>query len=125
MPALSAQGSTFQFGTVTYLVTSVSVDSAQPEVVNMTTPHDPKATVKMVYTGDYLSSGRISVEGFGVNNPIKLVGSTAVAQFLYPGGTVTCNAICDSVTFDAKVGDLLRFRMTLIPTDYVEQPRGR
>lgn len=113
-----AQNSTFSFGGTTYTVTSVTVDAPQPEIVNMTAVNDPVGTIRMVPTGAYSSPGRISVEGFGFSDPKDLIGVIGSAVFSTPGGSVTRNAICDSATVDAQVGQVLRIRMTLMPTDY-------
>lgn len=118
MPALSTQGSTLTFGTVTFTVTSVSVDAPQPEIVNMTDPGDPAQTMKMVYTGDFTSPGRVSVEAIGAIDPTGLIGRNENMTFGFAGGTIQRRAICDSATVDARVGDIFRLRMTFTPTNY-------
>ena len=117
MPTLS-QGTSFSFRGAGYTVTSVSVDGPQPEIVNMSGVNAASGSMIMVPTGAYTNPGRISVEGFGFFDPLALVGTVGQATFTTPGGTITRQAVCDSASVDARLGQLLSVRITLMPTDY-------
>lgn len=117
MPTL-ANRSSFSFRGSAYTATSVSVDAATPEIVNMTAVGDPVGAMKMVPTGAYTSPGRISVECLGFADPIGLVGTTGDAVLSTSGTTITKRVVCESASVEARVGDLLRLRFSLMPTDY-------
>lgn len=113
-----AQNSTFSFGGATFTVTSVTVDGPTPEIVNMTAKDDAVGIMRMVPTGAYTSPGRIAIEAFGFSDPKNLIGTVGSAVFTTPQGSITRNAVCDSANVDAQVGQVLRVRVTLMPTDY-------
>jgi len=119
--ATLANQSSFTFGGVTYTVTSVSVESPGVEIVNMTSSSDGPGKMMMVKTGDYTSPGRISVEGFGANDPKGLVNLTGDAVFDTPRGVISRYCILDSARTEGKVGDVLRVSFTLTPTDYTAE----
>ena len=119
--ATLANQSKFTFGGNVYTVTSVSVEAPQPEIVNMTAVTDGAKVVRMVYTGDYTSPGRISVQGFGFYDPKDLIGLADNASFETPSGTVSRFCILDSASTEARVGDVLRVSMTFMPTDEQNQ----
>lgn len=119
MAATLAQNSTFSFAGATYTVTSVSVEGPQPEIVNMSAKGGPVGQMKMVWTGSYTSPGRVTIDAFGFTDPLTLIGEQGNAVFTTPAGSITRNAICDSASVDAQVGQVLRVRMTFMPTDYI------
>ena len=122
MPAPTlANQSSFSFSGVTYTVTSVSVEAPSPEIVNMTSPTDAAGKMMMVKTGDYTSPGRISVEGFGANDPMGLVNLTGMAVFSTPLGAISRYCILDSARTEGRVGDVLRVSFTLTPTDFTDE----
>lgn len=113
-----ANQSAFTFGGAAYTATSVAVEAPTPEIVNMTAVGDGVGTIKMVPTGAYTSPGRINVECLGFADPISLVGSTGDAVLSTSGTTITKRVVCESASVEARVGDLLRLRFSLMPTDY-------
>lgn len=123
MPTLANQSNfTFQTSAQTapsaYTVTSVIVESPQPEIVNMTAMSDSVQKVRMVKTGAYTSPGRISLEGFGTDDPKDLVGKAGDAVFsMAGGGAISRFCIVDSARLEGKVGDVFRVSITLMPTD--------
>lgn len=110
--------STFTFDSKTYFATSVQVEAAQPEIVNMTAHNDASNVIMMVPTGGYLSAGGIEVEAFGMTDPMQLVGKKGEAVFATPLGNVSRTCICAGASVSGQVGDLLRVRFSLTPTDY-------
>lgn len=115
-----ANRSQFAFKGATYAATSVSVESPQPEIVNMTSAGDPKKTMNFVATGDYVSPGRIAVEAFGFVDPTTLVGQSGVATFTTRAGTFSGKAVCESAGVEGRVAEILRVRFSLLLTDYTE-----
>lgn len=115
-PSLANQ-SAFSFGGSEWTVTSVSVDSPQPEILNVTGIGDGVNVIRMHPTGAFLSPGRVSVEGFGVYDPRLLVGQKGDASFQTPKGTVSHYCIVESASTSGRVGDVLRFSMTLMLCD--------
>lgn len=117
--ATLANQSSFTFNGSTYMVTSVIVESPQPEIVNMTSQADGASIMRMVKTGAYTSPGRISLEGFGKDDPKSLVdspGGQAVFS-MAGGGQISRYCIIDSARVEGKVGDVFRVSITLMPTD--------
>lgn len=119
--ATLANQSTFTFRNATYTVTSVIVESPQPEIVNMTGYNDGINVVRMVKTGAFTSPGRIALEGFGKDDPKALVeGAGDYAIFtMAGGGSIQRFCIVDSARLEGKVGDVFRVSITLMPTDEV------
>lgn len=113
-----AHQSTFAFNGQTFFATSVSVEAATPEVVNMTAHNDAAATILNVPTGAYLSPGSVSVEAFGMTDPGTLVGTVGAAEFSTPLGSVTRRCICTAASVSGQTGELLRISFSLTPTDY-------
>ena len=116
--ALSSHGATFTFMGTQYVVTSVVIDSAQAEVVDMTRYDERLDRKYMVPTGAYTTPGRISIEGFGFQNPNNLVGLVGQASFQTRAGTISQNCVVESGSVEGKVNDCFRVRFSLIPTDY-------
>jgi hypothetical protein len=118
MPFSLSHQSTFTFMGGTYDVTSVSVQGPTPEVVDMT-PHNAPASQRiLVPTGAYTDTGSIDVEALGFADPKNLTGLQGEAVFTTPLGSVTRIVICESASAEGRVGDVLRLRFTLKPTDY-------
>lgn len=109
-----SQKSTFTFGGFSYYVTGVTVDAPQPEIVNMTGMFDGVTTVNLVPTGGYSSPGKVTVEAFGFGNPKSIVGMEGTAAFSTQAGSFSVQAICDSASVEAQVGQMLRIRFTLV-----------
>lgn len=118
--AISSQGCTFTFKSTTYTVTNVSVRAPTPEIVNMTPATAGNGEIHMVSTGDYTSPGVVEVDALGFSDPKESVGQMGPLVFQGPGGSSVQapNAICSDASAEARVGDLLRIRMTFTLTDY-------
>lgn len=118
MSAALAQNSTFSFKGVNYTATSVSVESPQAEVVNMTPATGAVGEVLMRETGDFLSPGRATIECFGFQAvPKNLAAQRGLLSFATQLGTLQTQAICESATVEGRVGDLLRLRLSFVLTD--------
>ena len=116
--ARSAQGSTFTYRGEVFTATSVSVEAPTPEIVDMTPPSAPVGYRVLVPTGDATSTGKIDVEGFGFADPLGYVATVGQAVFSTPAGSITRQAVCDAASVTGQVGDVFRFRISFIPTDY-------
>jgi hypothetical protein len=115
-----AQGA-FKFDNQSYEVVSLTVEAPEPEIVDMTSVDDAIKVKRMVRTGDYRSPGRISLDAFSASDPKTLVGHSGVAVFSTndtPSVSITRHVIVDSVSTDAKIGDVYRARITMMPTDH-------
>jgi hypothetical protein len=110
--------SQFSFNGQTFTVTSVSVESPEPEIVNMTAIGATVRQLRLVPTGDIVSPGKIAVEAFGFVDPSEMVGTVGEARFATTLGTVVQQVICDSANVEAQVADLLRIRFSLTMTSY-------
>lgn len=84
----------------------------------MTPALAPVNTKLLVPTGAYTDTGSIEVEALGFADPKNLIGLRGAAVFATPLGTVTRTVICESASAEGRVGDALRLRFTLKPTDY-------
>lgn len=114
-----AHQSTLTFNGTTYTVTSVSVEAPTPEIANLTGFNTPVGKFGLAKTGDYTAPGRISIEGFGFDDPKAFVDNDpADAVFATPKGTITRRCFVQSASVTGRVGDVLRISVTLTPTDY-------
>jgi hypothetical protein len=117
--AVSSQGSTFTFKGVVFTATSVSVEAPEAEIVDMTPVTANIGFRVLVPTGDLGgSTGKIDVEGFGFDDPYFYVAQVGQIRFATRLGTITRQVVCDSCSVTGRVGDLLRFRISFVPTDY-------
>ena len=113
--ATLAQQSSLSFGGYTYTVTAISVESATPEIVDMTSVSDSVGTLRMVNTGAFTAPGKISVEGFGPSRPASGASGTVDVN-LGGSSSFSATAVCESSAAEARVGDVLRIRFSLILT---------
>jgi hypothetical protein len=118
MPFSLSHNSTFSFAGTTFDVTSVSVEGPTAEIVDMTPGGAPVSHRVLVATGGYTDTGSIDVEAFGFADPKTFIGVAGAAVFATPLGTVTRNVICESASAEGRVGELLRLRFKLKPTDF-------
>jgi len=118
MPFSLSQNSTFSFAGGVYDVTSVAVQGPTPEIVDMTPGGAPVGQKWYLASGAYTDTGSIDVEAYGFADPINLIGVAGQAVFTTPLGSVARNVICESASVEGRVGELLRLRFTLKPTDY-------
>lgn len=121
---LSASGATFTFtsnlGNLTANVVSVSVETPEAQVVEMTTSSDPASSQILVPTGEY-KGGSISVEYVrysGQTDPNNLLGGVGTASFSSPGLTTSKQVYLRRASEEARVGDVVRGTLELAWTDY-------
>jgi hypothetical protein len=120
MAGVTAQGASFTFRGVAATVTSISVETPIAEIVNMTSARDPANYLVLVPTGAW-SGGSITVDYIhrsGGTDPQTLVGYVGSLQFSSSGYSVTRNAILESATHGAQVGDLVKGTLKFRMTDY-------
>lgn len=124
--AISSHGTTFTFSSdadfVSGKVTSISIEEAQPEVVDMTDIGDPLGGRRIMATGDVLSPAKVTIEfmrtAFDLANfPPGLTTDTRdrVEGYLYiarPGFSINQWAVLDSASTDLAVGDVIRGKMS-------------
>jgi hypothetical protein len=129
--AISSQGTTFTFTGISAFspietqsspprVTSISIEEAQPEVVDMTGVSDLKGSRRRVWTGDITSPAKISIEYFRTKTEIDgypLVTSTgATGQLVISNGSFSVDAAVavESSSTEIAVGDGVRGRMSFV-----------
>lgn len=126
--AISSQGTTFAFavsaGTFYGKVLSISIEEAQPEIVDMTAVNDPLTVKKIVATGDILSPAKVSIEylrgaaDLALAVPLETVASMATGSAAgtlsigHPAFSVSKQAVLESASTEMAVGDGIRGRMT-------------
>lgn len=122
--AISSQGITFSFSgaalSISGGVTSISIEEAQPEIVDMTTATDPVGARNMVFTGDVLTPPKVSIDYFRTGNdlagfaPAESAGDYGVILISHAAFTVARNAIIESASTELAVGDAIRGKITFI-----------
>ena len=125
--AISSHGTTFAFITTSFYfgatVTSISVEEAQPEVVDMTDIGDPLGGRRIMATGDVLSPAKVTIEfmrtasdlggfppGYTTDTFGAVEGTLVISKS--PGFTLSQPAVLDSASTDLAVGDVIRGKMS-------------
>lgn len=121
---LSASGATFTFnsdlGILTANVVSVSIETPEAQVVDMTPPSSAANVQLLVPTGEY-KGGTIQVEYIrkaGQADPATLVGGVGTASFTSPGLTKSRLVYLRRASEEARVGDVVRGTLDMAWTDY-------
>lgn len=121
---LSPQGASFLFtsdkGNLSANVTSLSVETPEARVVDMTTSSSGAEVQTLVPTGEY-TGGSVQVEYIrfaGQTDPNNLLGGVGSATFSSSGLTVTKQVYLRRASEDARVGDVVRGRLEFGWTDY-------
>lgn len=109
-----SQKSGFSFRGSHFFATRVSVESPQPEITDMTGMDDPVGAIVMVPTGAFTAPGRVSVDAFGFTDPSAMVGLDGEAVFATQVGRMSFQAVCESASVEAQVGELLRVSFSLL-----------
>ena len=124
--AISSHGTTFSFSAdqdfVSGRVTSISIEEAQPEVVDMTDIGDPLGGRRIMATGDVLSPAKVTIEfmrtafdlgnfppGYTTDTQGGLEGYLLISC---PSFTINQPAVLDSASTDMAVGDVIRGKMS-------------
>ena len=121
--AISSQGPTFTFtgiGGIGGSVTSISIEEAQPEIVDLTGVSDGIGTRRRVWTGDITSPAKVSIEylrsavDLAAFEPLSATGASGSLTISCPAFTVGVVASVESASTEISVGDAVRGRMTFI-----------
>lgn len=121
--AISSHGATFTFSGIAGLngnVTSISVEEAQPEVVDMTTVSDDIGIRRVIATGDVLSPPKVSIEYFRTGSnlaaaePLSFTGSTGAMVIGHSSFSVAAKAMVESMSTEMAVGDVIKGRISFI-----------
>lgn len=118
--ATSSQGTTFSFSGFSALITSISIEEGQGEVVDMTKIDDLVGYKRMVATGALLSPAKVTLEYLrtaGTPAPLATVGLTGNLSISGPSVSITKSAILDTASHELAVSDLIRGRATFILHD--------
>ena len=124
--AISSHGTTFSFTSdasfADGLVTSISIEEAQPEVVDMTAIDDPLGQRRIMATGDVLSPAKVTIEFMRTASDLAefLPGRTTDTLEHLEGPLVISRqgfsfnqpAVLDSASTDMAVGDVIRGKMS-------------
>lgn len=125
MAGVTAHGGTFTFtanqaGAINATITRLSVETPTAEVVDMT-PHDaPAGQIMLVPTGNWVG-GSVSVDyihAAGGTDPQTLVRQYGSLSFASGNFSITRNAILESATTEASVGDIVKGSLKFRVTDY-------
>jgi len=121
---LSPFGATFTFssdkGILTANVVSVSIETPEAQVVDMTPPTVAANIQLLVPTGEY-KGGTIQVEYIrkaGQADPSALIGGVGIASFTSPGLTTSKRVYLRRASEEARVGDVVRGTLDMAWTDY-------
>lgn len=131
--AISSHGTTFAFvmpaSTFYAKVLSISVEEAEPELVDMTSVGDQSPGRKIVSTGDVTSPARVTIEylrgtsDLSVSPPFSLQeamtqnGSAGTLVIAHQSlGTIQKEAIVNGASTEMAVGDAIRGRMSFTIT---------
>lgn len=115
--AISSQGTTFSFSGFTALITSISIEEGQGEVVDMTAIADPVGYKRMVATGALLTPAKVSIEYMrtaGTPNPLSVVGLTGNLVIAHNYLTVSKQAAIDTASHELAANDVIRGRATFV-----------
>ena len=124
--AISSHGTTFTFSSdqdfVSGQVTSISIEEAQPEVVDMTDIGDPLGGRRIMATGDVLSPAKVTIEfmrttsdlgsfppGITTDTWDRVEGYLSISR---AGFYLQEWAVLDSASTDLAVGDVIRGKMS-------------
>jgi hypothetical protein len=124
--AISSHGTTFAFSGIAGLtgsVLSISVEEAQPEIVDMTAVTDDIAVRRLMTTGDIVTPPKVSIEYLRsadnlyvhplMNTPAGAYGLLTIAHG--PSvSTVARFACVESASTELAVGDLVRGKLTFV-----------
>jgi hypothetical protein len=131
MAGFSAQGGTFTYtasgppgrgtGTLQAKITGIAVETPSAEVVDMTGLYDETGHSIRVPTGD-IRGGAVTIDylhvGASAVEPQTLVGTYGQLRFLSANYSVTRQAVLESASHGARVGELVRGSVKFLLTDY-------
>lgn len=115
--AISSQGTTFSFPGFTALVTAISVEEPQAEIVDMTKPTDAIGVKRMVATGDITSPAKIRVDYLrepATLSPLSFVGASGALAIAHAQFSLAENAIIESASHELAVGSAIRGTISFI-----------
>jgi hypothetical protein len=124
--AISSHGTTFAFSGIVGLtgsVVSISVEEAQPELVDMTARGDTLGIKRLMLTGDITAPPRVSIEYFRskdnlydrplANTPSGAYGILSIGHG--PSATNVSRYACvESASTEMAVGDFIRGKLTFV-----------
>ena len=130
MAGVSAQGGTFTFSgrspqgasfSLNAIITGIAVETPSAEVVDMTGIYDPTGHSVRVPTGD-VRGGAVTIDylhaGASAVDPQRLIGSYGQLAFNSSKYSVSRQAILESASHGARVGELVRGSVKFALTDY-------
>jgi len=115
--AISSQGATFTFPGFTALYTSISVQEAEAEVVDMTAAGDQVGTKRMIGTGDIRSPATVRVDYIRLSTtpaPLAISGRSGQLEISHANMSVTKSAVLQSATSEMAVGEFLRGTLNFV-----------
>lgn len=122
MAGVSAQGATFSFTGLTATVTRVAVESPQAEIVDMTSTAVTSASMNILVPTGAWTGGGVRVDFIHPRSSIvsmtTFTRETGFLSFQSQGFTVPpLRVICESVSAEASVNDIVRGSMSFVLTD--------
>lgn len=118
LPAIP-YSATFTYGAFAGYVTGLQVEHPTAETINMTGVNDPAGTFRLVPTGEK-SGGSISVDFMhnGTFDIASLVGTYGTLSFSSSAYSVSKSVICETVSMEARTGEVVRGTLKFLMTDY-------
>ena len=124
--AISSHGTTFSFSGIVGLtgsVVSISVEEAQPEIVDMTRQGDRAGVKRLMLSGDITTPPKVSIEYLRsadnlyyqplTDTPAGAYGLLSIGHG--PSGAVVSRYACvETSSTEMAVGDLVRGRLSFI-----------
>lgn len=115
--AISSQGATFAFAGFTAQVTSISVEDAPAEIVDMTRVTDALGVRRMVYTGDKTAPARVRVDYIRTPQtvaPLTMAGSSGVLSISHAHVSLSTKAIIETASSEIAVGQFMRGTLSFV-----------
>jgi hypothetical protein len=115
--AISSQGATFTFPGFTALYTSISVQEAEAEVVDMTAIGTAIGARRMVGTGDITSPATVQVDYIrlaGTPAPMAISGLSGQLVISHANMSVSKKAVLQSATSEMAVGEFQRGTLNFV-----------
>lgn len=116
--SLSSQGTTFSFTGFTALYTSISVQEATPEIVDITKVTDSPSVRRMVATGAILAPAKVQVAYLRTTATPAILNAQGLSGTLtisHPSiSSVSKAAIIESATSEIAVGQLMQGTLVFV-----------
>lgn len=118
--SVSSQGLTFSFTGFTAGITSIAIEEAQAEIVDMTGTSDSPGVKRMIATGDILTPAKIRVDYMrqaSTPSPLSIQGMSGTLTIAHENFSVSETVIVESASTEISLGGVLRGSMSFVVTE--------